>query len=110
MEHKKESKIFRIAKRKIGEVKEAPEEKSEVGDDDDEKMEEPVERKVEDKVEQKLMEEAEKLRQREAKLRIRATTRPISKINVTAKDLPVGQWPLYMLQERNIWLKSLRIV
>src|SRR6185437_562258 len=90
LEHKKESKIVKMAKRKIAEVKEAPEEKSEVRNDDDEKMEETVERKVEDKAEQKLMEEAEKLRQREAKLRIRATTRPISRINVTAKDLPIG--------------------
>src|SRR6185437_4502288 len=89
-EHKKESKIIRIAKRKLSEVKGPAEEKEEIKDDDEERPVEAVEEKAENKLEMRTMEEAERIRQQDVKLQIRARKNPVSRIKVSAKNLPIG--------------------
>ena len=91
MEHKKESKIVRMAKRKIDEVKGAVEDrKTELEIDEDEEIAEEPPQEVEDKAEQKVIEEARKIKDREAKLKAKAKSRPAMKVKLSARDLPVG--------------------
>src|SRR6185437_5013353 len=91
MEHKKESTIVRMAKRKIDEVKGAVEDrKIELKIDEDEEIAEELSQEVEDKAEQKVIEEAKKIKDREAKLKAKAKSRPAMKVKLSTKDLPVG--------------------
>src|SRR6185437_7552995 len=71
-------------------LKGAVEEKEEIKDDDEERPVEAAEEKAENKLEMRTAEEAERIRQQDVKLSIRARKKPVSRIKVSAKDLPIG--------------------